>query len=169
MRNLVIITLIALLLTSCSGNREPERLWSRSEQELLSRFLEYHRQKDLTGMLGLFYQRDTPPFVVDSVRQRSQKNFAYTITSSQIEAIPADKLAKIMAGFDFNGKTLVPNLTPLRQISFTFAQTDQKEARRAAGGSIMFGKVDNVCYFILSKEKPAGPVATSPAPPPMHP
>lgn len=29
-------------------------------------------------------------------------------------------------------------------------------AGRAAGGSIMFGKVDNGCYFVLSREKEAG-------------
>lgn len=167
MRNLMIYTLIALLFWGCSGGEKKAAISSRSEQELLASFLDYHQKKDLAGMLGLFYQQDTPQFVLDSVKKRSQQNFAYTITKSQIEEIPPEKLAKVMAGMPFNGKTLIPNLTPIKQISFKFAPTGQSEKAQPAGGTIMFGKVDNVCAFILSKEQAEGPVATSPAAPQM--
>lgn len=167
MRTLVIYTLITLLFWGCSGGKDKVAVQSRSEQELLASFLDYHQKKDLAGMLGLFYQQDTPQFVLDSVRKRSQQNFAHTITTAQIEEIPSEKLAKSMAGMPFNGKTLIPNLTPVKQISFKFAQTAQGEEMRAAGGSIMFGKVNNVCYFILSKPQADGPVTTTPAAPQM--
>ena len=162
MRNIMIFTVIGLLFWGCSGGNKAA-IQSRSEQELLASYLDYHKKKDLPGILGLFYQKDTPQFVLDSVKSRSQKNFAYTITAAQIEEIPPDKLAKFMAGMPFKDKTLIPNLTPVKQISFKFAQTGQGEEMRAAGGTIMFGKVDNVCYFILSKLKEAGPVETTPA------
>jgi len=164
MRRIMIFTLVGLLFWGCSGGGK-KAVQNRSEQELLTSFLEYHKQKDLAGMLGLFYQKDTPQYVLDSVKKRSQQNFAFTITAAQIEEIPPDKLAKLMAGMPFNGKTLVPNLTPVKQITFKFAQGGQSTPMRAAGGTIMFGKVDNVCSFILSKEQAAGPVVTTPAPP----
>lgn len=163
MRNLVFLSLIALLIWSCSGGGKKEIIQSRSEQDLLASFLDYHKKKDLPGILGLFYQKDTPQFVLDSVKNRSQKNFSHTITAAQIEEIPPDKLAKFMAGMPFDDKTLIPNLTPVKQITFKFAQTGESDELRATGGTIMFGKVDNVCYFILSKLKEAGSVATTPA------
>lgn len=153
MRHLLLITIFAFLLASCSGGADKTTIQSRSEQELLASYLALHQKKDLDGTLGLFYQKGTPPFVIDSVKQRSRKNFAYTITSAHIEEIPPEKLEKFMAGVPFNGKTLVPNLQPIKQITFKFEQAGQTEEMRAAGGSIMFGKIDNICYFILSKEK----------------
>lgn len=165
MRNFMILTLIGLLLWGCSGNHEQALVQNRSEQELLTSFLDYHKKKDLAGMLGLFYQKDTPPFVLDSVRKRCQQNFTYTINAAEIEEIPPDKLAKLLAGAPFNGQTLVPNLTPLKQITFKFAQVGQTKETRPIGGTIMFGKVNNACYFILSKTKAPGPVAVTPAPP----
>lgn len=156
MRHILMITIFAFLLGSCSGGGDKGAIQSRSEQELLSSYLALHQRKDLAGILGLFYQKDTPAFVIDSVKKRSLKNFEYTIASAQIEEIPPEKLEKLMAGVPFNGKTLVPNLKPIKQIAFKFAQAGQTEEMRAAGGSIMFGKIDNVCYFVLSKEKEAG-------------
>jgi len=168
MRKIMIYTVITLLFWGCSGGGKKAAVQSRSEQELLASFLDYHKQKDLAGMLGLFYQKETPPFVIDSVKKRSQQNFAYTITTAQIEEIPPEKLAKFTAGMPFNGKTLIPNLTPLKQITFKFAQAGQSGATPAAGGAIMFGKVEQICYFILSKEQAGGgPVTTTPASPQM--
>jgi hypothetical protein len=149
------ITICAFLLGSCSGGGDKTTTQSRSEQELLSSYLAYHQKKDLAGILGLFYLKDTPPFVIDSVKKRSLKNFEFTISSAQIEEIPPEKLKMVMAGFPFNGKTLVPNLTPIKQIAFKFAQAGQTQDLRAAGGSIMYGKIDDICYFVLSKEKEA--------------
>lgn len=153
MRHLLMITICAVLFCACSGGGNKAVVQSRSEQELLASYLDYHQKKDLAGILGLFFLKDTPPFVIDSVKKRTAKNFEFTISSAQIEAIPPDKLERVVAGFPFNGKTLVPNLQPLKQIVFKYAQTGQGEDQRAAGGSIMFGKIDNVCYFVLSKEK----------------
>lgn len=167
MRNIIIFSLIGLLFWGCSGGNKGA-VRSRSEEELLASYLDYHKKKDLAGILGLFYQKDTPPFVIDSVKKRSQKNFAYTITSAQIEEIPPDKLAKFMAGMPYNGKTLIPNLTPVRQISFKFAQEGRGEELRAAGGTIMFGKVGNICYFILSKHKEAEALTTPPVTTPSN-
>lgn len=163
MHKIIIYAVIGLLCWGCSGGGNKEAMQSRSEQELLASYLDYHKKKDLPGILGLFYQKDTPQFVLDSVKNRLQKNFPYTITAAQIEEIPPDKLAKFMAGMPFNDKTLIPNLTPAKQISFKFAPTGQSQEMRAAGGTIMFGRVDNVCYFILSKQKEAGPGETTPA------
>lgn len=157
MRRIIFLIIFSLLLAGCSGeSRKESSVKSRSEQELLASYLDYHRHKDLAGSLSLFYLQDTPPFVLDSVKQRLLKNFAFTITSAKIEEIPPDKLTKVMAGFPFNDKILVPNLQPLKQIAFQFDQTGQTEDMRAAGGSIMFGKIDNICYFVLSKEKGGG-------------
>jgi hypothetical protein len=156
MRHILTFTIIACLFCGCSGGGNKGAIQSRSEQELLASYLAFHQKKDLAGILSLFYLKDTPPFVIDSVKKRCIKNFAFTITSSRIEEIPPEKLKMLKAGLPFNGKTLVPNLEPIKQIAFEFAQTGQTEDMRAAGGSIMFGKIDNVCYFVLSKEKEAG-------------
>ncbi len=154
MRRIIVITIFALLFSGCSGGTDNKTAGpGRSEQELLASFLSLHQKKDLTGMMDLFYQKDTPQFVIDSVKKRCQTNFGYTITSAQIEEIPPGKLKLLMAGAPFNGKTLVPNLTPIKQIAFKFAQAGQTADMRAAGGSIMFGKIDSTCYFVLSKEK----------------
>lgn len=153
MRRIIVITIFALLFSGCSGGGDKSAIQGRSEQGLLASFLSLHQKKDLTGMMGLFYQKDTPQFVIDSVKKRCQTNFDYTITSAQIEGIPPGKLKMLMTGAPFNGKTLVPNLTPIKQIAFKFAQAGQTADMRAAGGSIMFGKIDNSCYFVLSKEK----------------
>ncbi|NTV13027.1 MAG: hypothetical protein HGA96_03700 [Desulfobulbaceae bacterium] len=168
MRNLILFTLIGLLFWGCSGGEKNESSKSRSEQELLASYLNYHKKKDLPGILGLFYQQDTPPFVLDSVKKRSRKNFDFAIASAQIEEIPPEKLAKVMAGVAFNGKTLIPNLTPVKQISVKFVPTGQGEEMRPVGASIMFGKVNDVCYFILSKHKVGGPVETTPITPPPN-
>lgn len=155
-RHVLMITIFAFLLGGCSGGGGKDAIQSRDDQELLSSYLAFHQKKDLAGTLGLFYQKDTPPFVIDSVKKRCQKNFEYTISSAQIEEIPPEKLETLMAGVPFNGKTMVPNLKPIKQISFKFAQSGQTAELRAAGGSIMFGKIDNTCYFVLSKEKATG-------------
>lgn len=156
MRHIIMIVIVALLLGGCSGGGDNKTaVQGRSEQELLASFLSLHQNKDLDGILGLFYQKDTPEFVIDSVKKRSQKNFEYTITAARIEEIPPEKLKLLMTGAPFNGKSLVPNLQPIKQIAFKFAQAGQTEKMRAAGGSIMFGKIDNVCYFVLSKLKEA--------------
>jgi len=159
----MLFIVIGLLFWGCSGGGNKAKIQSRSEQELLASFLDYHQKKDLDGMLGLFYQQDTPQFVLDSVKKRSRQNFNYAVAAAQIEEIPAEKLAKVMAGAPFNGKILVPNLTPIKQIAFKFTPTGNGQELRAIGGSIMFGKVDNICYFILSKVQADGPVKISPA------
>jgi len=156
MRHILMITIFAFLFCGCSGDGNKGAIQSRSEQELLSSYLALHQKKDLAGILNLFFQKDTPPFVIDSVKKRTLKNFEYSITSAQIEEIPPEKLEKVMAGIPFNGKTLVPNLKPIKQIAFKFTQAGPSEELRAAGGSIMFGKVDNICYFVLSRDKEAG-------------
>ncbi|HSH14099.1 MAG TPA: hypothetical protein VLA15_10125 [Desulfurivibrionaceae bacterium] len=156
MRQTLMLTILALLFWGCSGGGEKSPSPSRSEQELLSSYLALHQKKDLPGTIDLFYRQDTPTYVIDSVKERVQKNFALTIASAKIEEIPPEKLGKVMAGFPFNGKTLVPNLKPLKQISLIFTTAGPPAEKRTAGGSIMFGKVDNICYFVLSKEKEAG-------------
>ena len=159
MRHILMITLVAFLLTACSGGGDKKTVTSRSEQELLSSYLAYHQKKDLDGILSLFYRQDTPPFVIDSVKKRTQKNFDYTIASAKIEEISPEKLKTVMAGLPFNGKTLIPNLTPTKQISIRYEQTGQSGENgemRAAGATIMLGRIDNVCYFVLSKVQESG-------------
>lgn len=156
MRQILVLTILALMFWGCSGGDDKSAIQSRSEQELLSSYLALHQKKDLPGLLDLFYRQDTPPYVIDSVKERIQKNFALTIASAKIEEIPPEKLEKVMAGFPSNGKTLVPNLKPLKQISLIFTTAGPSAEMRTAGGSIMFGKVDKICYFVLSKEKEAG-------------
>lgn len=148
MRRIIIALIIAFLFSGCTGS-DTNAPKSRTEQELLASYLDLHQRKDLAGSLALFYQQGTPSFVIDMVKKRIQQNFAFPIASAQIEEIPPDKLAAALNGFPVNGKTLVPNLKPLKQITFTYQQNDKA---RAAGGSIMYGKIDNVCYFVLSKE-----------------
>lgn len=155
MRHILMITIVAFLFSGCSGG-DQKPVTSRSEEELLSSYLAYHQKKDLDSILGLFYLKDTPPFVIDSVKKRTQKNFDYTIASAKIEEISPEKLRTIMAGLPFNGKTLIPNLTPTKQISIRYEQTGQSGEMRAAGATIMFGKIDNVCYFVLSKVQESG-------------
>jgi hypothetical protein len=155
MRQIVILTICSLLFWGCSGETPKNALRSRSEQELLASYLDYHQKKDLAGILGLFYLKDTPPFVIDSVKQRLLKNFELTLSSSRIEEIPPGKLARVMAGFPYNDKILVPNLQPLKQITFKYEPAGQNEELRTTGSSIMFGKIADVCYFTLSKEKEA--------------
>ena len=157
MRTVIVITLLSLaMLAACSGGSERTDGKDRSEQELLASYLDYHKNKDLAGVLGLFYLQETPQFVIDSVKQRTLQNFKFTITSARIEEIPPDKLARVLKGAPFNDTTLIPNLKPLKQITLTFDQAGQTGDMRAASSTIMFGQVDNVCYFILSKEKGPG-------------
>jgi hypothetical protein len=148
MRKIFILGLIALLFWGCS--REVK---SHSEQELLDNYLAFHQKQDLEGAMALFYQKDTPPFVLSSVRRLTEKNFKYKITSAEIAEIPSEKMAMVKAGYPYQGKVLIPNLEPLKQIVLKYDLTLQTTDKRAAGSSIMFGKVGDVYYFVLSKER----------------
>lgn len=81
-----------------------------------------------------------------------QKNFDFTITSAEIVEIPTDEKNKMMAGFPYQGKTIVPNMEPLKQIEVEFDTSTQGDAK-VAGETIMIGKVGNANYFVLSKFK----------------
>lgn len=148
MRNFILLSLVALLVWGCSGEVK-----SRSEQELLRNYLALHRKKDLDGIMSLFYQKDTPSYVLASVRRMSQENFKFTIISSEISEIPSEKRAMIMAGYPYDGKTLIPNLTPLKQIVLKYDTAGQSSQRQAAGSSIMFGREGEMYYLVLSKVK----------------
>jgi len=148
MRKFFILNLIVFLLCGCSS-----QVKSHSPQELLDNYLALHRKKDLEGIMGLYYQKDTPTYVLQAVRRTMMKNFEFTISSAEIAEIPAEKRAMVMAGYPYNGKILVPNLEPIRQIVFKYDSTGQPEDRRASGSSIMFGKEGEFYYFVLSKVK----------------
>jgi len=148
MRKFIILALAIILFCGCS-----RQVKSHSEQELLDNYLALHQKKDLEGIMGLFYQKDTPPYVLDAVRRSAKKNFQFTITSADITDIPAEKRATVMSGYPYNGKILVPNLEPIKQIVFKYDQTGQPEDHRASGSSIMFGKEGGLYYFVLSKLK----------------
>ncbi len=153
MRKFYILGLTILLFCGCSG-----QVKSHSAQELLDHYLTYQRNKDLEGIMSLFYKKDTPPYVLDAVRRSAKKNLEFTITSAEIAEIPAEKRSNIMAGYSYNGKILVPNLEPIKQIVLKYDQAGQAKDHQASGSSIMFGKEGEFYYLILSKEKPEKPL-----------
>lgn len=146
MRNFLILGLLIFLFWGCSS---PVKC--RSEQELMDNYLALHQKKDLEGLMSLFYQKDTPPFVLNAVRRAAKANFKFTITSAAIAEIPDEKRAMVMAGYPYNGKILVPNLAPIKQLVLTYDQSGQPEEHRASGSSIMFGREGEFYYFVLSK------------------
>jgi len=153
MRKIIAACLLVFLFCGCSGEVK-----SRSEQELLDNYLTCHRNKDLEGCLNLFYREGTPPIVLSSVRKMTKQNFDYTITSAEITEIPPEKLERITAGYPYNGKVLIPNLKPLKQIVFKYDLAGQPEDHQARGSSIMIGKEGEYYYLVLSKEKPDEPM-----------
>ena len=149
MKKIVAACLLAFLFLGCSGEVK-----SRSEKELLDHYLTFHREKNLEGAMKLYYQKDTPPPVLAAVRKMTKKNFDYTVTDAEITDIPQEKLEKIEAGYPFNGKLLVPNLKPLKQMVLKYDLAGQPKEHQARGSSIMIGKEGDFYYFVLSREKP---------------
>lgn len=147
MRNLIVSTMVACLLFGCGGQEK-----GRTEAELLAQYKAYHEQKNLEGTMSLFYQEGTPEFILTAHREERQKNFDFTITNAEIVEIPAGEKNEMMSGFPYQGKTLVPNLEPLKQIEVSFDTSTQGDAK-VTGETIMFGKVGNTHYFVLSKFK----------------
>jgi hypothetical protein len=149
MKKIIAVCLLAFLFWGCSGEVK-----SRSEKELLDHYLTFHREKNLEGAMRLYYQKGTPPQVLSTVRKMTKKNFDYTVTSAEITDIPPEKLAKVEDGYPFDGKLLVPNLKPLKQMALKYDLAAQPKDHQARGSSIMIGKDGDFYYFVLSREKP---------------
>ncbi len=150
MRKLLALALLGLFVWGCSSGE----VKCRTEQELLNHYVTYQRHRNLEGIMRLFYQKDTPQFVLDSVRTVTMRNFNYKIDSAEVADIPPEKLEKMLAGFPYNGKLLVPNLKPLKQIVLKYDLSGQPAGHQARGSSIMLGKEGEYYYLVLSKIKP---------------
>ena len=147
MRNLIVIAMVACLFCGCGGQKK-----GRTEAELLEQYKTHHEQKNLEGTMSLFYQEETPEFILTFTREERQKNFEFSITSAEIVEIPTDEKNKMMVGFPYQGKTIVPNIEPLKQVEVEF-DTSTQGPSKVTGETIMIGKVGNAHYFVLSKFK----------------
>ena len=148
MRKIVVCFLLAFLFLGCSADTK-----NNTPQKLLDHYLTYHRNKDLEGVMSLFYQEGTPPTILATVRETMKKNFSFAITGAEVGEIPPDKMKMIRKGYFFNGRTLLPNLEPLKQAVLKYDLTGQPKDHQARGSFILIGKKGDTYYFLLSKEK----------------
>lgn len=139
----IVLTLASALIARAEG---------RSENELMELYKAYHAAKDLENMMGLFYTNGTPQSILEIHRKDREQNLALKITSAKIEPVPDDTKARDMKGYPYQGKTLVPNLEPIKQLVVTFDESSQGDAK-TTGETIMIGKNGDTHYFVMSKFK----------------
>ena len=147
MKHLAILLFIGIAASAAIAGE------SRTPEQLVTQYTNACAKGQLDQAFALFYQNGTPDFIVEFTKSDLQNDITNrVIVSAVIRDIPKEKKDKWVKGYPYQGKTLVPNLEPLKEMEVEFKGTDGKETDVDAS-QIMIGKVGKAHYFILSKVK----------------
>ena len=147
MKHLAILLTIGIAASSAIAGE------SRTPEQLVTQYTNAFATGQLEQAFALYWQEGTPAFIVKFTKSDLQNDISNrVIVSATIRDIPKEKKDKWVKGFPYKGKTLVPNLEPIKEMKVEFKGRDEKETDVDAS-RIMIGKVGDTHYFILSKFK----------------
>jgi len=117
---------LALSLYADENKRE-----AKSPEELKNIFIEYHKSKNIDGLISLFCADNTPEEMNPGERRRKifTEYIQYEIKSIEIADLSEEDKARYSKGTPYKGGTLYwINLEPLKKLSVTY--NDPKGIRK---------------------------------------
>ena len=142
-RTLLAVT-ACCLLAGCAS--------TRSADQLMQLYQQYHDARDIDGIMSLYYTEGTPGEFIKALRSIEESYLDGTIAGAHVSPIPPEARQKAVQGEPFGAITIVPNLSATNQLVIKWKKCPHVKPTSYSSAS-WIGVKGKKYYFVSGKPK----------------